>query len=244
MPDVLGLRALLWKEVPKEQAALSKLEAEVHMWARLRQTHGGGDEASEPLTGPKVAELQAAQSRQVIAAQQQQRVASQEEALAAWPTPPILEGRRTPPRASHVLCMVEGALGALDKAEEWKVPGTTAPRDHVQYNHNGRSTRIAPSAASRCASFVIDHVSLDGDGRAPHPTQAAQRRSPSIGPRTSRAPPSGGPSPSDPSSRDCRISVLEGLEGKDRRSERRPPGMPHPSGGQRADSFEGAPIYS
>mgnify|MGYP000973805524 CR=1 FL=1 len=168
MPDVLGLRALLWKEVRKEQAALSKLEAEVHMWARLRQTHGGGDEASEPLTGPKVAELQAAQSRQVIAAQQQQRVASQEEALAAWPTPPILEGRRTPPRASHVLCMVEGALGALDQAEEWKVPGTTGQRALLASVQQGASA-AAQLEAQRATTYehaAAEYALVEGENRA------------------------------------------------------------------------------
>ena len=47
-------------------------------------------------------------------------------------------------------------------------------------------------------------------GTPHHPTQAAQRRSL----RRSRAPPSGGLSPSDPSSRDCRISVLEASRGR------------------------------
>ena len=168
MPDVLGLRALLWKDVRNEQAALSKLEAEVSMWARLRHTHGGGDEASEPLTGPKIAELQAAQSRQVIAAQQQQRVASQAEELAAWPTPPILEGRRTPPRASHVLCMVEGALAELDKAEEWKVPGITGQRALLASVQQGASA-AAQLEAQRAATYehaAAEYALVEGENRA------------------------------------------------------------------------------
>jgi hypothetical protein len=57
--------------------------------------------------------------------------------------------------------------------------------------------------------FVVTSPPPRGTPR--HPTQAAQRRSL----RRSRAPPSGGPSPSDPCpSRDCQISVLEASRGR------------------------------